>query len=773
MTQPTQRPTADPAALHAQALKHYAAGQRAETAALAREILRADPIHADAMFLLGVVELDQGRAEMALNHFRSAVEQQPDDARYLHALGEACRALNRPKEAAECFQAAVLRNPGMAAAHQALGLARQDMGDLPGAIASLRSAVAVQPDYARAHLNLGRALQNAGELEQAAASYRSALRHSPNYAIAHNNLGALLVTQNKLKDAATHLGKALALDPQYPEAHYNQGNLRQAQDDPAGAAASYAEALRLRPHYNNAQFQLGATLEALSRREEAQQVYENLLTRQPDHAEGWQRLSVLYMASNQWERAQPALEQATRLAKDPGTTLANAAYARAMVCDWSQREADNAQLWALAESRLAQGQPTGVPPFFAKVLDWPAARQLVVARAESHSLAAKAAVLAPRARQAHTRLRVGYLSGDFYDHAVSHLAQGLFALHDRAAFEVYAYSFGPNDGSAYRQRIEAQCEHFVEVRPLTNRQLAQRIRDDGIDILIDMMGYSGFTRFEVMAARPAPLQASWLAYPGSTGAAFIDYVVGDQWVTPAQAADQFSEKLLRLPHCYLITDQHQSVADIALTRAQFGLPRDGVVFVCWNNSYKFEPLIFGVWMRILAQVPGSVLWLKGGTARMMDNLRREAAARGVEPARLVFDSQNLVKPQHLARLKLADLFIDTHVYNAHTTAVDALWAGLPLLSCPGEGFPSRVGASLLHAVGLPELIAPDLAAYEARAVELARDPAQLAALRARLAQQRTRAPLFDTPRFVRDFERGLRAMWDLHQAGGKPRPIDL
>jgi len=349
----------------------------------------------------------------------------------------------------------------------------------------------------------------------------------------------------------------------------------------------------------------------------------------------------------------------------------------------------------------------------------------------------------------------------------------MFALHDRREFEISCYSFGPDDGSAYRQRIERDCEHFVDVRDLRTRELARRIAADRIDILVEMMGFSGYTRLEVLAARPAPVQVSWLAYPSTTGADFIDYLVGDRFITPPESAADFSERLVRLPHSYLITDREQPIASTPARRRDHGLPEETIVFACINNAYKFEPEIFGVWMRILSQVPGSVLWLKSGGPTMEANLGREALVRGVSPDRLRFARNNLPKPDHLARLRLADLFLDTHVYNAHTTAVDALWAGLPVLSCPGATFASRVGAGLLEAVGLPELIVPDLDQYEHLAVELAADRGRLTQLRARLAANRGTCPLFDTPRFVRNLEQGFRAVWALHEAGEKPRAIDI
>jgi protein O-GlcNAc transferase len=771
-------PDSSPADLHQQALRAHASGDRPLAAALCRELLAHDPGHADAAVLLAAITIAGGRPAEALAALDGVLARRPADARLLHTQGEVYRALRRLDDAAESLRAAVRIDPTLAAAHNTLGVMALDAGDTAGAIARLLAGIAGRADSPRLHLNLGRARQLGGDPEGAIASYREAIRLDPRYAIAHNNLGAALHAQGRLAEAAVPLRRAIGIEPAYPEAHFNLGNLLMAADDPASGLARYQEAVRLRPDYFKARLQMGVALESLGQRPEALAIYESLVREAPGSREARERMSLLLMVSNQWDRARDMLEHLAAMppsADPPGTNLL---FAKQMLCDWSARETDLESLGASVDSRLAGGEPGGATPFQSIVFAWPAARQLAIARAESRRLAAKQEPLrreleAGRGLRGPGRLRIGYLSGDFYDHAVSHLTEGIFALHDRATFEVFAYSFGPDDGSAYRRRIERECEHFVDGRALRTAELARRIAADGIDILVDMMGFSGYTRLEVMAARPAPLQMSWLAYPGTTGADFIDYLLGDRLITPAEAATDFGERIVRLPHCYLPTNREQPIAASAGTRRDHGLPDGGFVFASINNSYKFEPVIYAVWMRILARVPGSVLWLKSGGATMEANLRREAQARGVSPGRILFARDHLTKPAHLARLTLADLFLDTHFYNAHTTAADALWAGLPVLTCPGPTFAGRVGASLLSAVSLPELIAPDLERYEEMAVELAEDRALRGDLRQRLQEGRATAPLFDTPRFVRNLERAFKAAWAIHEAGEKPRAIDL
>lgn len=349
--------------------------------------------------------------------------------------------------------------------------------------------------------------------------------------------------------------------------------------------------------------------------------------------------------------------------------------------------------------------------------------------------------------------------------------QNVLAAHDRKRFEIFAYSFGPDDGSIYRRRIARDCEHFRDLRSASLGESYCAICADSLNVLVDLQGFTGFSRMSLMALRPAPIQVNYLGFPGTTGADFIDYLIGDVVVMPPEHAASYSEKGVILPRCFLPVDTSQAPSTNRGTRADHGLPESGIVFGAFNNSYKLEPQVFDVWMRILKQVPGSVLWLSPVTAPIDRNLRAEATARGIAGERLVFARKIPEKADHLARHALADLFLDTLIYNGHTTVADALWAGLPVLTCPGETFASRVGASLLTAAGLPELIAPNLAAYEATAARLGNSRDELLKLKERLSSSRRTSPLFDTARFVSGIERAYVAMCDLRAAGKPPERI--
>lgn len=759
---------ASPDQWSARAWQAYQAGQREQAEQLCWEALRQRPLDADLLYLLGVLALDRGQPAPAILHFHHLTLLRPDNPAFQNALGEAYRVGGHLTEAAACFREAIRLEPGHVQAHHALGLVLLDQGDVVAAVACFRQALAIRPEHERAHLNLGRALQLQGDVEAAAACYREAIRLKPDYAIAHNNLAVVLQGQGRYPDAVARFREALRADPNYPEAHYNLGLSHEALGDPVAAEASYRTAVRLRPEYAQAHYQLGLALEAQRREGEAIAYYQAVLRLRPNDARAYKSLGNVLGLLRQWEHALAALEHAAALAPDDAETFAHLAYARQMVCDWRRYDADVARLWADAERRLAANEPTAVIPFQALTQPWSPAQLLAVARSHSKKVSGPFFKKGPDTFLG--RLRVGYLSGDFYDHPIAHLLHGLFAEHDRTRFEVFAYSFGPDDRSPYRRRIVEGCEQFREVGSLARADLAQMIAADDIHLLVDLMGYTGVPRLAALALRPAPIQVSFLGMLGTTGADFLDYLITDPIVTPPALAEFFTERFVTLPHCYLIHSPEFLAPARPRRRSDYGLPETGCAFCCFNNSYKLEPRLFDAWMRILTQAPGSVLWLYATSTACENNLRREAAARGVAPERLVF-APLVSREEHLARQQAADLFLDTRLYNGAATASLALWAGLPVLTCPGETFASRVGASLLTAVGLPELIASNLDVYEQLAVRLARQPDDLRRLRQKLAVARDTCPLFDVPRFVRNLERAYQAMWENHTAGRPPRPI--
>ena len=443
--------------------------------------------------------------------------------------------------------------------------------------------------------------------------------------------------------------------------------------------------------------------------------------------------------------------------------------------DWTDWDALLTEIEELAQDAIRHGFVNGLEPFSLLTVPMAPALQAAVARAQAATVDAWMAPLRQNLRlaspthRAGERLRVGYVSGDFRYHATAHLIRKLFQVHDRAQFEIVGFSLRPGDGSRYWRDIVAGCDRFVELFGLSNTEAAARIAQEGIHILVDLHGYTRYAQPEIFALRPAPVQVSFLGYPGTLGAEYVPYLIADPIVLPDELRPWFSECPVYLP-CYQVNDDEQPIAAAGMTRADAGLPEAGFVYCCFNRPNKIEPKSFGAWMRILAQVPGSVLWLLASDARVADRLRLAAQSHGVEPARLAF-APPLPKAEHLERHRLADLFLDTFIYNAHTTASDALWAGLPVLTLPGKTFQSRVCASLLTALGLPELIADGGVEYEALAVALAREPERLYAVRARLQERRRTGPLFDTAGFARSLEQAFGAIWAAYAAGRTPKAL--
>ncbi len=724
-----------------EAYRLYQAGDLGAAERLCRTLLQSTPNDPEAIYLLGAIAQGAGHLEQAAKLFGQAAQLSPDNVTMVNAQGEACFALGQQDEALRCF----------------------------------RHAQALRPTYERAHNNLGRLFHVRGDLPAARACFCEAIRLNPGYATAHNNLGAVLQALGEPDAAAASYRQAIALQPNYPEAHFNLGVHFQSAGDPESAIARFQEAVRLRPNYTRAYSHLGQALASLRRDYDALTCYREAARLQPNDADVQIRLGDHLLLKKDWSEAIEVLERACALEPSRAEPMARLAHARQLVCDWRTYESDLDRLWSDAERQIAAGEATSVVPFQALTLPWSLRRQLDVARSHCDAVVLhqrRRLLEFPHSHRAPARLRIGYLSGDFYDHPIAHLLQGLFERHDRSHFEIFAYSFGVPDSSVYRQRIIAGCDHFIEVANLSLANLAQRIAADGIHVLVDLMGHTGVNRLGALALRPAPIQVSFLGMLGTMGADFIDYLIGDATVTPPEFASGFTEKFVIMPGSYFIAEPEPVLPAGDVRRADYGLPESGFVYCSFNNTYKFEPRMFDVWMNILRRTPEAVLWLFSGGTIVEENLRREANARDIDPKRLVFASFQ-PRPQHLLRHRAADLFLDTLIYNAAATSSLALQAGLPVLTCLGDTFASRVGASLLRAVGLHELIAPNLEEYERRAIELARQPGELRKVREKLTMQRRTAPLYDTPRFVRNLERAYQTMWDIHSRGEPLRTIDI
>lgn len=602
-----------------------------------------------------------------------------------------------------------------------------------------------------------------GDLETAQAIYEQILLVDPLQSHARRLL-AILFEQRAAQtmvcsDAESRLADATE--------HLRLGNHR-------AAAALLREAIRLDGTLHDAYHKLGNALCESGELPDAREALLRAVELNPGSAASCNDLGLVCRQLDRLDEAQHWLERACQLDPNDPYILSNLVLLDQAVCAWDEWPARLQQLLRVTRTALDEDRLTPMSPFMSLSLPIDTAMQRRIAEnytrhALAHCRPLSGAPVHPRpgARQ---RLRIGYASADFRDHPTAQLMLSLFALHDRSRFQVSIYSWGGDDGSDYRRRIEQDCDQFCDVDGWTEDAIAERMASDGIDILVDLKGYTWNMRAGVFARRPAPVQVSYLGYPGTLGADFMDYIVVDECVLPAELAAAYTEQPVYLPHSYQVNDYLHFSATQTPTRAQVGLPESGFVFCCFNNTYKIDPELFAVWMRILGQVPGSVLWLLRTSPEAERNLRHQAVLHGVAAGRLIF-AERVTRPAHLARHRLADLFLDTWYYNAHTTASDSLRAGVPVLTCPGSTFASRVSASLLRCLGLTELISEDRAAYAAQALRLARQPEVLAGLRQRLAIEREHGPLFDPQRFVRALESAYQMMWQVRLSGLAPRPL--
>jgi protein O-GlcNAc transferase len=716
-----------------QAVEAHQAGRKDEAEKLYRKILLKRPRDLLAVQNLGALLFERGELDEAAKLLRRALSIDPRDTDALNNLGNTLRAQGQLAEAEACFRKAIAIRPN-AMVLNSLGNMLRSRGDLAEAAACYEQALRLQPDYLHSHYHLAMTYRQGGRLAEAVAIQEQALTINPRFPQLLIQLGLCLSELGRHAEAIARYREALAVAPQLHEAWSNLGNALKRTDDPAGAEAAYREALRLKPDFPNTLGNLGTLLADSNRRREAIALFERVAALNPDHDGIWGKLS----------------------------------FEKRNLCDW--RDYDSLVEGKVREQVRAGSRKTTA--FSLITLASTPQEQLLVARAYAESAALSATLLPQRPPQQRARLRVGYLSADFHPHATAYLIAEMMERHDRSRFEIIAYSIGPDSDSPVRRRLVAAFDSFVDLRLLSHDEAAQRIHADDLDILIDLKGYTQNTRSEILARRPAPIQVNYLGYPGTMGASFIDYIIADGFIIPPAQHAFYDEKVVTLPHCYQPNDTRRPVADQRLTRAACGLPEDGFVFASFNNSYKITPQVFDVWMRLLSQLPGSVLWQLEAEPDAAENLRREAQARGVDPARLIF-APPLELATHLARQPLADLFLDTLPVNAHTTASDALWAGLPVLTCAGETFISRVAGSLLTTIGLPELITTSLPEYEALALALARDPARLGALRQKLAANRQTSPLFDIARFTRNLEGAYLQMQARRLAGQPPAALTV
>lgn len=768
------------------AVRHHQAGQLAEAEKLYQRILNADPRNFVTSHMFGLLRAQQGRNEDAVKLIGAALKVNPNAAEVWYNYGNVLAALARLDQALAAFDRALAIGPRIAEVLANRGNVLWRLNRPADALASYDAALALKPRLPPALLNRADVLRHLKRHDMALEACVRLLTLAPNAAEAWNLRGLILSEMVRFPEALDCYDKALALAPGFASAFGRRGATWLALKRPQEALADFEQALRLEPDNAETLSNLGIALSHLKRFDAAMESYDKALARDPALVPALCNRGHTLRETGRLDEALASYDAA--LARDPayagavhsrGLVLADlgrmedalACFERALSLDMpadALGDAINAALslcdWTKAASFAGRAGAPGKPvsPLLMLWLDGDPARQQACARGWMKLRLPVAPKPLPHGlKWAREKIRIAYMSSDFRQHPVAAAIAGLLERHDRNRFEVMALSLSPDDGSALGNRIRQAVDGFADLSVQDDRAAADFIHGQDIDILIDLNGHTEGGRPEILAYRPAAVQVNYLGYPCTMGAHFIDYVIADAVVLPPEQQAFYDEKIVALPGGFWPAEPPCAVVPPP-SRREAGLPDDVFVFCCFNNARKIAAPMFDVWMRLLAAVPGSVLWLKHPGEGAAANLRREAGVRGVDPRLLVF-APDVAFDAHLARHACADLFLDTLPYNAHASAVDALGAGLPVLTAMGASFAGRVGASLLHGAGLPELATPDLAAYETLALDLARDPARLAALRERLVQRRETAPLFDADRFRTEMEAAYVRM---HQAAG-------
>lgn len=677
------------------------------------QILKIQPLHFDALHLSGLIAAQGEQLEAALQLILKAVSINSSNAPAYCNLGNIYLNLGRYELAIESYSKAISLKPNYEEAIYSKGLAQQRLGYFEGAISDYKKALDINPNHVGTLTNLGNVFQLQKKYDEAIASYGKAITLNSKIAEPFNNRGNLFHEQRRFKEALADFDKALAINPNYPEALSNRANSLFSLKCYDKAIDGYNKAIAIKPNYAEALHNRGNLYRELMHYELAIADYDLARTIKPDY----EYLKGVHFAT------------------------------KMNICDWSNLYFE----WDDVCGDIALSKKTIAPFMVLPISDSMDLQRKVAELWVKEKHPAQVALEYKSHYLEDQKIRIGYFSADFHEHATMYLMAQLFEMHDKSKFELIAFSFGPDRQDSMRERAVAAFNQFYDVRDKTDQEIAQFSRDLGVDIAVDLKGFTLDSRTGIFSYRAAPIQISYLGYPGTMGAEFIDYIIADHIIIPQHLQDKYSEKVLYLPDCYQVNDQTREIADTKYSRESLGLPSTSFIYCSFNANYKITPTVFDAWMRILKSVDESILWLFEDNAKSALNLKNEAEKRGVNPDRIYF-AKRVPLSEHLARQKVADLFLDTWPCNAHTTTSDALWAGLPVLTFPGESFASRVAASLVNAVGLTELIAGSEKQYEELAIELAKDSEKLNHYKKTLLLNLDSSPLFDTNKFTINLE---------------------
>ena len=735
-----------------------------------RRSLDIDPESHQAWLNLAIVLGESQQLDEAIAACRQSLALGPNDTKAHVVLGTLLNAAKNTTDAVAAFENALKINPDQPSILVKMGKLLLQSGQVTEATTLCARARALAPELADVRDFERQILAETGDLGDAEAMITGQTQDPVERARLYDELGSDLRKQRRFAEAVVFQKRAVACDPNSAELYFNLAVALEGTGQQRDAISAYQSALAIDPERADGYVKVGILLRRMHLNDGAISAFREAVRLDPKMVDAHYNLAVTLKLANRAEEAQAAFDHAVECAPQSMVIRFERIHLKRVACDWVGLESEEAHCISTRRTRQA-----AVAPFLLLPLDTSRADQLLAGKAFTDVIGV------PKARRftSYTncskpgeRIRIGYLSADFCSHATTILMAEILEKADRSRFELVGYCFSQDDKSAMRDRVKAAFDRFVDIRTIGDEEAAKLIHEDGIDILVDLKGYTQNGRSAILAYRPAPIQVNYLGYPGSMGCDFIDYILGDPVVTPMAHQADYSERIVQLPHCYQPNDRQREIAETSLTRADHGLPEDAFVFCSFNNNYKITPEIFSVWMRLLNRTPGSVLWTLIKNPVCRENLRREARARGVDSDRIVF-ADPMPNAEHLARHRFADLFLDTAPCNAHTTASDALWAGLPVLTYLGETFAGRVAASLLSAMDLDELIARDVHDYERIALALAGDKGRLDAIRCKIAAVRSTSPLFDSTRYAKNLERAYETMVDIMRNGEAPQPFTV
>ena len=766
------------------------------------EILEIEPKNFDVMHLYGIICYQTKDYALSAELINKAVKINSNNAEAYNNLGIAFKKLNKFDSALESLNQAIKINPKFFEAYNIRGLIFIELERLNEALESLNKALEINPNYAEAYYNQGNLLCEMKKFNEAISSYNKAIKINPNYSKAYNNLGIIFKKLKKSDSALESFNKAVEINPNFAEAYNNQGNVLCEMKKFNEALSCYNKTIKINPNFAEAYNNRANILNEFKKFNEAledcnkvikinpknAQAYNNRAIIQnkleqhnmaieslnlaiqynPNYAEAYYNQGNLLCEMKKFNEAISSYNKAIKINPNLDYLLGRLIFSKHCISEWKSFAKDLKDI----SDKILKKYKICTPLQSLRFFDSPELQKITAQTYVKEKYSDKNDLIHITNKKLNKKIRIGYYSADFYNHAMSSLLTNLYELHDKSKFELFAFSFGPERKDEMYYRISAAFDQFIDVKLKSDDEIMKLSRELKIDVAIDLMTFTQYHRFEIFTKRCAPIQINYLGYPGTSGASCFDYIIADKTLIPKKNQKYYSEKIIYLPDTYQVNDSKRKISDKVFTRKELSLPKDSFVFCCFNQSSKINPEIFYIWMNLLKSINNSVLWILPQNEIAVKNLQKEATIRNVNPDRIKF-AQDMEMSEHLARHKAADLFIDTFPYNAHTTASDALWAGLPVLTLMGESFASRVAGSLLNAIDLPELITHTKKEYEDKAIELANNKSLLNEIRNKLNKNRLIKPLFNTKLFTKNLEKAYLMIYEKYINNKKPENIEI